>query len=80
VHGDVEARRRKTDGFIARYVQRIDGFVSLDTGNREGAARTVPVKVTGAKLLLNLDTGALGEMRVGLFDASGQAIARFCRG
>lgn len=76
-HGDVEARKRKTDGFIVRYVQRVDGFVSLDTGNREGTARTAPVKVTGGKLLLNLDTGALGEMRVGVLDAAGRPLAGF---
>jgi hypothetical protein len=39
--------------------------------------RTTPVKVTGGRLLLNLDTGALGETRVGLVDATGKAIAGF---
>jgi len=76
-HGDIEARKRKTDGAIVRYVQRVDGFVSLDTGNTTGTARTVPVKVTGRKLLLNLNTDALGELRVGLRDAQGAAIAGF---
>ena len=77
VHGDVEARKKKTDGAIVRYVQRVDGFVSLDTGNREGMARTGPVKVTGRRLLLNLDTGALGELRVGLLDAAGKPMPGF---
>jgi hypothetical protein len=77
VHGDVEARQRKTDGSIVRYVQRVDGFVSLDTGNREGLARTKPVRVTGKTLLLNLNTGALGELRVGLLDAAGKPIEGF---
>lgn len=77
VHGDVEARKRKTDGFIVRYVQRVDGFVSLDTGSTEGMARTAPVRVNGGKLLLNLDTGALGEMRVGLLDQTGKPIPGF---
>lgn len=74
VHGDIEARKRKTDGFIVRYVQRVDGFVSLDTDNDGGRARTVPLKITGKSLLLNLDTGALGEMRVGLFDTNGRPL------
>lgn len=74
VHGDIEARKRKTDGFIVRYVQRVDGFVSLDTGNVVGTARTAPVKVSGNRLLLNLDTGALGEMRVGLIGADGRPL------
>lgn len=74
VHGDIEARRRKTDGFIVRYVQRVDGFVSLDTGNAVGTARTAPVRITGDRLLLNLDTGALGEMRVGLIGPDGRPV------
>jgi hypothetical protein len=71
-HGDIEARKRKTDGRIVRYVQRVDGFVSLDTHNSAGTARTVPVQITGTRLLVNLDTGALGELRVGLIGADGQ--------
>ena len=76
-HGDIEARRRKTDGCIVRYVQRVDGFVSLETGNVPGRARTVPVTVSGSRLLLNLDTGALGELRVGLVGAGGEPLAGF---
>ncbi|HEY0966531.1 MAG TPA: hypothetical protein VGD88_04000 [Opitutaceae bacterium] len=77
VHGDVDARNRKGDGSIVRYVQRVDGFVSLDTGNREGRARTVAVKVSGKRLLLNLDTGALGEVRVALIGRDGQPLTGF---
>jgi hypothetical protein len=80
VHGDVEARNKKADGSIVRYVQRVDGFVSLDTGNRVGTARTVPVKVTGKQLLLNLNTGALGELRVALIGADGQPLTGFTAG
>jgi hypothetical protein len=79
-HGDIEARKRKTDGFIVRWVQRVGGFVSLDTGSTAGTARTVPVKVTGRRLLLNLDTGALGELRVGLVGADGQPVPGFAAG
>jgi len=77
VHGDVEARQKKTDGLVVRYVQRVDGFVSLDTANKIGTTRTVPVKVSGNRLLLNIDTGALGEMRVGLIGSDGKPIAGF---
>lgn len=79
-HGDIKARQRKTDGAIVRYVQRLDGFVSLDTGNAVGTARTVPVKVTGRNLVLNLDTGALGELRVGLLGADGKPLPGFAAG
>jgi hypothetical protein len=37
----------------------------------------VPVRITGARLLLNLNTGALGELRVALLDPSGRAIPGF---
>ena len=73
-HGDMAARQKKTDGVIVRWVQRVDGFVSANTGDREGQLRTAPVRVTGSRLLLNLDTGALGELRVGLRDPAGRAI------
>jgi hypothetical protein len=76
-HGDTPGREKKADGTIFRWVQRVDGFVSLDTGDREGVARTLPVRVVGPRLLLNLDTGALGELRVGLLDRDGRTIPGF---
>ena len=76
-HGDVSARYKRTDGFIVRYVQRIDGFVSLDTGIAMGTVRTKAVVVSGKRLLLNVDTGALGEIRVGLVDVNGNAFPGF---
>ena len=76
-HGDMAARQVKADGVIVRWVQRVDGFVSANSGDDEGVLRTSVVKVTGKTLKLNLDTGALGEMRVGLMDAAGKAIDGF---
>jgi len=76
-HGDREARQKKTDGVIYRYVQRVDGFVSLNFDAAGGKCVTAPVKVDGARLLLNVDTGALGQLRAGLLDADGKAIAGF---
>ncbi|MBI5817968.1 MAG: hypothetical protein HZA88_03200 [Verrucomicrobia bacterium] len=76
-HGDVEARKRRTDGFVYRYVQRVDGFVSLDFDSAGGRCVTAPVKVDGARLLLNVDTGALGQLRVGVQDAEGKPIGGF---
>ena len=70
-HGDVAARQAKTDGAIVRYVQRLDGFVSLNTDDTIGEARTIPVRVAGNRLLLNLDTGGLGALQVGLRDEQG---------
>lgn len=76
-HGDMAARHKKTDGTIVRWVQRVDGFVSANSGDSEGRLRTAPVKVTGARLRLNLDTGALGELRVALLDRDGNALPGF---
>jgi hypothetical protein len=76
-HGDKPGRAQETDGAIYRFVQRLDGFVSLDTDNDVGTARSVPVKVTGRRLLLNLDTGALGGMQVGLIGADGRPLPGF---
>lgn len=73
-HGDTPGRQRQADGAVFRWVQRVDGFVSADTGDVEGRLRTTPVAVTGTRLLLNVDTGALGELRVGLLDADGRPI------
>lgn len=76
-HGDREARQHKPDGTIFRYVQRLDGFVSLDFDAKGGRAVTTPVKVDGPHLALNLDTAVLGHLRAGLLDAEGRAIAGF---
>lgn len=73
-HGDREARKLRTDGIIYRYVQRLDGFVSLDFEADGGRCVTAPVKVDGPLLALNLDTAALGNLRVGLLDADGKAV------
>lgn len=75
-HGDREARQLQTDGVIIRYVQRVDGFVSLDFG-AGGQATTAPVKIDGPRLLLNVDTAALGNLRVGLVDQEGKPVGGF---
>jgi len=65
---------------IYRYRQRPDGFVSLDSAGAGGRARTAPVTVAGSHLLLNVDTGALGDLQVGLVDAAGVAVPGFAIG
>jgi hypothetical protein len=76
-HGDKEARMRKTDGAIYRYVQRVDGFVALEFEAKGGRCTTAPVKVEGPQLLLNVDTGALGHLRVSLAEPDGTPISGF---
>jgi hypothetical protein len=76
-HGDLPSRQQQIDGAVYRFVQRVDGFVSLDFAPDGGRCRTVPVKVEGRHLVLNLDTGALGQLRVGLRDTAGNPIEGF---
>jgi hypothetical protein len=76
-HGDEPGRAKQGDGVILRYVHRLDGFVSLDFAQTGGRAVCAPVNVTGNKLLLNLDTGALGGLQVGLRTATGELVPGF---
>lgn len=77
-HGAVEKRKEgPPDGVIYRYMQRIDGFVSLDFDLSGGSANTKPVEVTARRLLANVDTGALGELRIGLIGADGKPVPGF---
>lgn len=76
-HGNTPGRVERTDGAIYRYVQRVDGYVSLDFPSAGAHALTAPVTVDGSALRLNLDTGALGEARVGLQTDEGKEIAGY---
>lgn len=77
IHGDSESRKHKADGIIYRYVQRVDGFVSLDFAAKGGRCVTAPVKVDGPRLSLNLDAAVLGHFRAGLLAADGTAITGY---
>ncbi len=76
-HGSKHERDLRPDGAIYRHVQRVDGFVSLDFADEPGRCTTEPVKIDGPRLLLNVDTGALGQLRAGLLDAAGKEIPGF---
>lgn len=76
-HGDVPAREQRGDGTIFRHVHRVDGFVSLDFTAAGSRAVCGPAKVSGSKLVLNVDTGALGDLRVGLLASNGDPIPGF---
>jgi hypothetical protein len=59
---------------ISRLVLRRDGFVSATAGYEGGAFTTPPLKFSGRRLLLNLDTSATGIARVACLDAEGKTI------
>jgi hypothetical protein len=63
---------------VHRLVQRLDGFVSADAPyDREAELVTHPLRFTGERLALNIDTGATGYAQVGFLDADGEAIPGF---
>ncbi len=60
---------------VYRLVQRLDGFISLDSPyGHETTAITRALTFTGDRLQLNVDTDAVGYMQVGFLDEQGRAI------
>jgi hypothetical protein len=63
---------------VYRFIQRLDGFVSADADyDREGTLVTRPFTFRGDRLVLNIDTDAMGYAQVGFLDASGNTIDGF---
>lgn len=63
---------------VYRLVQRLDGFVSLDSPyGHETTAITKPLVFDGDTLYLNVDTDAVGYMQVGFRDDKGEPIEGF---
>jgi len=59
---------------ISRAVLRLDGFMSAEAAYEGGWLITPPLIFEGARLELNLDTGAGGVARVELLDAAGKPL------
>ena len=59
------------------YVQRLDGFVAAEAPYAGGEMITRPLRFAGNRLLLNIDTGAVGYAQVGLLDESNRPIPGF---
>jgi len=63
---------------VYRVVQRLDGFISLDSPyGKETTAVTKPLVFEGDTLQLNVDTDAVGYMQVGFLDENGEPIEGF---
>ena len=62
---------RRDEGAICLAKLRLDGFVSLDAGEREGYVLTKPLVVDGKTLHVNLEAPD-GELRVEVLDAEGK--------
>jgi hypothetical protein len=60
---------------VYRLVQRLDGFVSIDSPyEKEGYIYTRPFRFMGNRLVLNVDTDAAGYIQVGFLDEYGEAV------
>ncbi len=60
---------------VYRLVQRLDGFISLDSPyGHDTTVITRALTFTGDRLQLNVDTDAVGYMQVGFLDEQGQDI------
>jgi hypothetical protein len=64
----------KNIAVISRVVLRRDGFVSVYAPWTGGEFTTEPLRFTGSKLVLNVDTSAEGTIRVALLDGEGNTI------
>ena len=62
---------------LSRVVLRRDGFVSVTAGHESGEFLTPPLKFAGRRLQLNVDTSAIGYVRVACVDGFGQPITGF---
>src|SRR5262249_54575892 len=71
------AAPRPGQGFTARAVFRLDGFVSADAESLGGELTTPPVRFEGRLLRVNANAGAGGRLRVGLDTAEGAPISGF---
>lgn len=63
---------------VYRLVQRLDGFVSMDSPyGKEVEATTKPFIFSGNKLHVNIDTDAAGYTQIGFIDEKGNPIKNF---
>lgn len=57
-----------------RLVQRLDGFVAAEGDYTGGLLITRPLVFAGNRLVLNVDTGAVGYAQVGFLDSTGMPV------
>ena len=74
---DPWAKRAPAPDVIHRLVQRVDGFVSIDAPYTGGMFTTKPLRFTGNRLVLNVDTAAAGYAQFGFVDEKGAPIPGF---
>ena len=63
--------------YIMRYIQRLDGFMSADAAYTGGSLMTPPLVFEGKELKINVNSGAMGSVRVEILDEKARAIPGF---
>jgi len=66
---------RHADHRIRRLSVRKQGFASMHANAQGGEFTSKPLKISGAKLLLNYATSAAGSLQIDVIDASGKVLA-----
>lgn len=74
---DREESRRRDLGGIYCATTRVDGFVAMTAGGREGVLTTRPLTIAGGRLRLNSDTSGTGQATVAVLDASGSPLTGY---
>jgi len=74
---DAYAKKAPAPDVIHRLVQRVDGFVALEAPYTGGTFTTKPLRFSGNRLVLNVDTDATGYAQFGFVDERGTPIPGF---
>ncbi|HRN55192.1 MAG TPA: hypothetical protein PLL71_02000 [Agriterribacter sp.] len=64
---------------LKRYSMRIDGFVSVHAGMKEGSITTKLIKFEGKELEINYSTSAAGSVKIEVLDADDKPIPGFSK-
>lgn len=72
-----EAYYRGPHSRLRRFTYRVDGFVSVCSGDQGGQLLTKPLRFSGDRLVVNYLTRPQGELRVAILDAGGSSVDGF---
>ncbi len=79
-HGAYDVAKDKAKGVISRVVLRLDGFVSADAAYSGGTLTTVPIRFTGRRLKLNVQTSVAGSVKLELLGKKRKRIPGYTLG
>ena len=74
---DEDRKKWRRWGKIGRAVQRLDGFCSADVAYQGGWLETPTIIFEGIRLMLNIDTSAVGTARAAITKPDGTPLSGF---